>query len=163
MPASGKGQTPNNERETKTILNCFSPGWIWYVRECKKKKRHCWSQGHREGGRGVQWPRGPWTLGPMGFRKTADFSGPSRGPIEMTLRNQHVRPEDLFFGDHLILTKKNVRISVKTFFSSWRSLNFNRKSRQNFGEDLFFSPWRSFNFDRKNRQNFGKDLFLEIT
>ena len=43
------------------------------------------------------------------------------GPIEMALRNQHVRPEDLFFfffffGDHLISTGKTVRISVKTFF-----------------------------------------------
>ena len=27
------------------------------------------------------------------------------GPIEMTLRNQHGRPED-FFGNHLILTEK---------------------------------------------------------
>ena len=34
----------------------------------------------------------------------------------MTLINQHVRPEDLFlfFGEHLILTEKIVRISVKT-------------------------------------------------
>ena len=37
----------------------------------------------------------------------------------MTLKNQNVRPEDLFFGDHLILTAKYVRISAKTFF--WRS------------------------------------------
>ena len=49
--------------------------------------------------------------GPMGFRKAAGFSG-------ITLRNHYVRPEDFFiyFGDHLILTKKNVRILVKTFF-----------------------------------------------
>ena len=34
----------------------------------------------------------------------------------MTLRNQHVKPEDLFFfGNHLISTRKTVRISVKTF------------------------------------------------
>ena len=46
--------------------------------------------------------------------------GPQRGPIEMTLRNQHVKPEDLFFGDHLIATGRTVRISVKTFFF-WRS------------------------------------------
>ena len=39
----------------------------------------------------------------------------------MTLRNQHVRPEDLFFGDLLILTEKNVRISVKTFCFFWTS------------------------------------------
>ena len=70
------------------------------------------------------------TPGPMGFRKAADFSGPSRGPIGMTLRNQHVRPEDpFFFGDHLILIKKNVRISVKTFFYFLRSLNFDQKNR----------------------------------
>ena len=43
------------------------------------------------------------------------------GPIEMTLRNQHVKPEDLFFGDHLISTRKTVRISVKTF--SFRRLH----------------------------------------
>ena len=53
----------------------------------------------------------------MGFRKAAGFNG----PIGMTLRNQHERPEDpffffFFFGDHLILTEKTVRISVKTFF-----------------------------------------------
>ena len=54
----------------------------------------------------------------MGFRKDVGFSGPSRGPIEMTLRNQHVRPEDLFFffGDHLISTGKTVRILVQNFF-----------------------------------------------
>ena len=34
----------------------------------------------------------------------------------MILRNQHVRPEDLLFGDHLISTGKIVKISVKTFF-----------------------------------------------
>ena len=56
----------------------------------------------------------------MGFRKVVGFSGPSKGPIEMTLRNQHVRPEDLsfffFFADHLNSTGKTVRISVMTFF-----------------------------------------------
>ena len=40
-----------------------------------------------------------------------------RGPIETTLRNQHVKPEDLFFfGDHLVSTGKTVGISVNTFF-----------------------------------------------
>ena len=34
----------------------------------------------------------------------------------MTLRNLHVRPEDLFFEDHLISTGKTVTILVKTFF-----------------------------------------------
>ena len=47
---------------------------------------------------------GTMTAGPMDFRKAVGFSG----PIEMTLRNQHVRPEDLFFfgGDHLISSGK---------------------------------------------------------
>ena len=57
------------------------------------------------------------TTGPMGFRKAVGF----RGPIEMTLRNQHVRPEDLFFS-----TEKTVRISVKTFF--WRSHHNSEKN-----------------------------------
>ena len=40
MPAvCGEGQTPHNERETKTILNCFLPDWIWYVR-AHVEKRH---------------------------------------------------------------------------------------------------------------------------
>ena len=35
----------------------------------------------------------------------------------MTLRNQHAKPKDsFFFGDHLILTEKTVRFSVKIFF-----------------------------------------------
>ena len=57
------------------------------------------------------------TPGPM--RRPMGFSDSSRGPIEMKLRkNQHVKPEDLFFffGDHLISTRKTVRISGKTFF-----------------------------------------------
>ena len=64
----------------------------------------------------------------------------------MTLRNQHVRPENLFFedhpistgkavrilvktfffGDHLFLIAKTVRISVKTFFFMWRSPDFGK-------------------------------------
>ena len=32
MPVCGERQTPNNERETETNLNCFSPDWIWYLR-----------------------------------------------------------------------------------------------------------------------------------
>ena len=44
----------------------------------------------------------------------------------MTLRNQHVKPEDFFclfffFGDHLNSTGKTVRISVRTFFFVLRS------------------------------------------
>ena len=40
------------------------------------------------------------TAGPMDFRKAVGF----RGPIEMTLRNQHVRPEDNFFFFFLEIT-----------------------------------------------------------
>ena len=41
----------------------------------------------------------------------------------MTLRNQHHQPEDLFFfGDHLFLTEKTLKISVKTFFLEITSL-----------------------------------------
>ena len=44
----------------------------------------------------------------------------------MTLRNQHVKPNDFFFfGEHLLSTGKTVRISVKTFFVFfWRSHHF---------------------------------------
>ena len=55
---------------------------------------------HNRGREGCCWPRatesgagGTMTTGPMGLRKAVGF----RGPIEMTLKNQHVRPEDLFF------------------------------------------------------------------
>ena len=44
MPVCGKGQTPNNKRETKTILNCFLPEWIWCVR-AHIEKRHGYSRG----------------------------------------------------------------------------------------------------------------------
>ena len=59
------------------------------------------------------------TPGPMDFRGPIRplASGARQGPIETTLRNQHVRPEELFFfKDHLISTGKTVRISEKTFF-----------------------------------------------
>ena len=53
---------------------------------------------------GIQWPRGPWTLGgPWASGRPLASAGPTEGPwaqegpIEMTLRNQHVKPEDLFF------------------------------------------------------------------
>ena len=55
--------------------------------------------------------------GPTGFGKAVGFSELERGPNEMKLRNQHMKPEDFFFF--------------------WRSLNFDRKNRYNFGEDLF--------------------------
>ena len=61
----------------------------------------------REGGAG-----GTVTPEPM------DFRGPSRGPIEMTLRNQHVKTEDLFLF--------------------WRSYQNPEKTVACFLEDLFF-------------------------
>ena len=42
--------------------------------------------------------------------------GFQEGSIEMILRNQHVRPEGPFFGDHLISAGKTTTIAVKTFF-----------------------------------------------
>ena len=57
-------------------------------------------------------------MGPVAFR------GPSRGPIEMTLRNQYVedrRPFIIiiiifFFGDHIKILRKRWHFSLKTFF-----------------------------------------------
>ena len=43
MPVCDERQTPNNKRETKTILNCFSPDWICYVRT-HVEKRHGYSR-----------------------------------------------------------------------------------------------------------------------
>ena len=75
------------------------------------------------GGREVQWSRGSLTLGgpwasgrPLASAGSAEGPWAREGPIEMTRRNQHVRLEDLFFWDHLILTGETVRISVQTFF-----------------------------------------------
>ena len=51
----------------------------------------------------------------------------------MTLRNQHVKPEDVFFGDHLISTGKNVRILMKTFFFL--------RSHHNLDKTAAFSPF----------------------
>ena len=56
---------------------------------------------------------------PLASGGPADGHGLQRGPIEMTLRNQHVKTGELFFfffGDHLISTGKTAKISVKTFF-----------------------------------------------
>ena len=58
---------------------------------------HVSAQGHREGGRGLQRPRGPWTLGGPWARKE---------PIEISVKT-------FFFGDHLILTETAVRISKR--------------------------------------------------
>ena len=55
-----------------------------------------------------------------------------RGPKEITLRNWHVKPEGLFFGDHLISTEKTVRISVKTFFLFFGDHMISRTKLQHF-------------------------------
>ena len=52
-------------------------------------------QGRREGGQG-----GTMTPGPHGLqegRRPQRAHELERGPIEMTLRNQRVKPKDLFF------------------------------------------------------------------
>ena len=48
MPECGEGQAPNNERETKTILNCFLPDWIWYMLALIEKK--AWLVGYSRSG-----------------------------------------------------------------------------------------------------------------
>ena len=71
-------------------------------------KSACSHSGPPRGGAG-----GTMTPGPMGIRKAVGFSE----PIEMTLRNQNMRLEELFFfGYHQISTGKTVKFSVKTFF-----------------------------------------------
>ena len=85
--------------------------WHWFIYDLLQAL-HRLRQSHREGGQGGTMTPEPMDFGrPMGFMKAVGFS-------EMTLRNQHVKPEDLFFEDHLISTGKTVRISVKTFFFS---------------------------------------------
>ena len=75
------------------------------VTSCINSQLHASIPRAAERGAGGTMTPGPMDFrGPMGFRK---------GPIKMTLRNQHVKPKD--FGDHLISTGKIV-ISVKTFF-----------------------------------------------
>ena len=55
----------------------------------------------------------PWA---SGRPPAAEGPWAREGAHQMTLRNQHVKPEDLFFfGEHLISTRKIVRILVKTF------------------------------------------------
>ena len=63
--------------------------------------------------------------GAMGFRKAVGFSGPSRGPMSLRggplkrhweISMWSLKTLFLFFGDHLILTGKTVRILVKTSF-----------------------------------------------
>ena len=41
MLACSEGQTPNNERETKTILNCFLPNCISYLSVHLEKRHAC--------------------------------------------------------------------------------------------------------------------------
>ena len=68
-------------------------------------------QGRREGGgRGYNDPGAH--EGAHGFQEGRWLQRElERGPIEMTLRNQQVKPEDLIFS-----TGTTVTISVKTFF-----------------------------------------------
>ena len=66
-------------------------------------------QGRREGVAGGAMARGPWTLGGpwVSGRPLQRAHELERGPIQMTLRNQCVKPEDLFFfGDHIIFRTK---------------------------------------------------------
>ena len=70
-------------------------------------------QGRREGGKGENDPGAHGLQEGHRLQRAHELE---RGPIEMTLRNQHAKPEDFFFGEHLISTGKTVRISVKTFF-----------------------------------------------
>ena len=79
------------------------------------------NQGHRKGGQG-----GTMTPGPMEFL----------GPMSSTEAHRNFC-EDLFFGDHLILTVKTARISVKTFFYvfgdhiiMWTKLEFTTSEMQ---------------------------------
>ena len=73
--------------------------------------------------------------------------------------------EGFFFGDHLMLDRKTVSISEKTFFFLLRSPDFGQKNRLNFSEDLFF--WDYLILDRKTasisvktNQNLGQDRLV---
>ena len=86
------------------------------------------SQGRREGGQGGTMTLGSMDFrGPMGFRKAVDFSGPSRG--SMSSRGAHGndteksaceawRPFCFVFCRSPNFDRKNLRISVKTFYTS---------------------------------------------
>ena len=101
-----------------------SEGTFWLSSQCTT----C-VQDHLEGSRGVQWPRGPWTLGdpmkdPMGFRKAVGISGHSREP--MSSRGVHQNNTEksaceawrpFFFGDHQILNpEKPLEFRWRPFF-----------------------------------------------
>ena len=102
------------DSKTWRFLRCFLAKANWEQNVITILVKFKWNysspinhdQGRREGG----GQGGTMTPGPMDFRK----------PIEMTLRNQHMKPDDLFFffwwSSHLISTGKTVRILVKTFF-----------------------------------------------
>ena len=61
--------------------------------------------------------------GPMGFRKAAGYSGPSRGPMSSKVAHRN-----------------DIKKSTCDSEIIWRTPNFDQKNRYNFGEDLFF--WR---------------------
>ena len=74
--------------------------------------------GGRDNDPGAHWLKGGAIMEPVGFR------GSSRGPIDMTLRNQHVedRRAFFFFSRHLKILRKRWHFSLKTFFFFfWRS------------------------------------------
>ena len=122
LPMQRRRKLPNPfnvQHETsesdESCFECFDE-WLYILYLSKlifEKKNKYGNHGHREGGKGVQWPRGPWTLegqwgSPWALGRPLASEGPwaREGPIEMTLRNQHVRPEDLFFWDQIILRTK---------------------------------------------------------
>ena len=91
-------------------------GWPWLG----ERFTLLWSPGPPRGGeRGGQWPWGPWTLGgPLALgrpiMRPVGFRGSSRGPIEMTLRNQYV--EDDLFWESASKSEKTVAFCLENFF-----------------------------------------------
>ena len=81
-------------------------------------------QGRRERGQGGKWTRGPWILGDPWASGRPLASALDKGPIEMTLRNQHVKPEDPFFGDHQFRPERPLEFWWRPFFFFWRSHQF---------------------------------------
>ena len=65
------------------------------------------------GGRGLQWPQGPWASG----RPLAPEGPSAEWHLEISMWG--LKTFFFFYEDHLILTGKTVRISAKTFFFFW--------------------------------------------
>ena len=104
-------------------LNSVGPGSLSPSRRPYLKPRMAlrYAGPPRGGQEGTMTPgymdyRGPWASGrPMASAGPAEGPWAREGLIEMTVRNQHVRP-----------------------FFFWWSLIFDGKNRENFGEDVFF-------------------------